>query len=319
MDPSLTAYVVGPVAGGFLAQAKGWRWIFWLLSMISGLFTIACAIFLRESYAVRILGLKAQRLRKETGNMALRSKLDSGLSPRDVLVRALIRPTKMLIFSPIVLITSIYVGIIYGYLYLLFTTFTVVFEETYGFSSGTVGLAYLGLGGGAMAGLLFLTWKSDSLLASLTAKGNAKAAAAGLPLTGMKPEYRLPPMVLGATLIPIGLFIYGWTAHYQVHWIVPILATSLIGAGNMACFMCISTYLVDTYTIYAASALAANTLIRSVIGATLPLAGQSMYDTLGLGWGNSLLAFIAITLLPVTVGMVKWGEVVRLKFPLKSL
>lgn len=64
---------------------------------------------------------------------------------------------------------------------------------------------------------------------------------------------------------------------------MPILGTRLVGFGNMAVFVCIVSYLVDSFTIYAASALAANTVVRSIIGALLPLAGQSMYAALGLG------------------------------------
>lgn len=65
------------------------------------------------------------------------------------------RPAKLIVYSPIVLSTAIYMGVMYGDLYLLFTTFTVVFEETYGFSSGLVGLAYLGLSVGSMVDLVF--------------------------------------------------------------------------------------------------------------------------------------------------------------------
>jgi len=83
--------------------------------------------------------------------------------------------------------------------------------------------------------------------------------------------------------------------------------------------MCISTYLVDAYTVYAASALAANTVVRSIMGAVLPLAGQKMYLRLGLGWGNSLLAFVAITLLPVPWVLLKWGEQMRKKFAIENL
>lgn len=68
------------------------------------------------------------------------------------------------------------------------------------------------------------------------------------------------------------------------------------------------SYLVDAFTIYAASALAANTVIRSIGGALLPLAGQAMYAALGLGWGNSLLGFIAVALLPIPLVMMKYGE-----------
>jgi MFS family permease len=76
-------YSVGPVAGGFLSQAKGWRWTFWVLCMLSGFFGLLSLVFMRETYAVVILQRRTVRLQKETGNKELRSKLDVGLSPRD--------------------------------------------------------------------------------------------------------------------------------------------------------------------------------------------------------------------------------------------
>jgi hypothetical protein len=87
-------------------------------------------------------------------------------------------------------------------------------------------------------------------------------------------------MIPGACLIPAGLSLYGWTASYHVYWIVPIMSTTIIGIGNVLVFMCVQTYLVDTFTIHAASALATNTIVRSVAGAVLPLAGQQLYRTL---------------------------------------
>lgn len=78
-------------------------------------------------------------------------------------------------------------------------------------------------------------------------------------------------------------------------------------------------YLVDAFTIYAASALAANTVVRSVAGAVLPLAGLPMYQTLGIGWGNSLLGFIALALLPLPFWIVAKGEWLRTKFELKDI
>jgi MFS family permease len=287
--------------------------------MCSGTFAFLSLIFMRETYGPTILQKKTNRLRKETGNQELRSKFDVGLSPRDFFVRGIIRPAKMLTKSPIVLSLSIYVGVVYGYLYLLFTTFTVVFEYTYHFSSGSVGLTFLGLGVGSLSGLAFFAWSSDHIIKKKTAEADAIAAANGQPSAGMKPEYRLPMLIPLSCLIPAGLFLYGWTAKYHVHWIVPIMSTALIGIGNMAVFMCISTYLIDSFTVYAASALAANTVIRSIMGAVLPLAGQKMYATLGLGWGNSLLAFVALALVPVPWILLKWGEPLRKRFEIKNL
>ncbi|MCJ1415061.1 hypothetical protein MMC32_001391 [Xylographa parallela] len=291
--------VVGPVAGGFLSQAKGWRWVFWVIAMFAGAIAILCFWVLRESYPTIILERKARKLRKETGNQSLRSILHSGLSPFNLFKRSITRPAKMLFFSPIVLLLSIDMAIVYGYLYLLFTTITEVFQSTYHFSQGSVGLTYLGLGIGMFLGLGIFGAASDYILKRQSAKGE------------MKPEYRLPPMIPGAFFIPIGLFIYGWTAEKHVFWFVPILGSSLVGLGLLATFLPIQTYLVDAFTIHAASALAANTVLRSLVGALLPLAGPTMYAKLGLGWGNSLLGFIAVAMLPIPWILLIYGERIR--------
>ncbi|CAK7202204.1 hypothetical protein SEUCBS139899_004926 [Sporothrix eucalyptigena] len=301
--------IIGPVAGGFLASAKGWRWVFWLIVIISGFLTVVLFFSMRETYAPLLLERKTRRLRKETGNQQLRSKLDAGLSPRDYFKRGIFRPLKMLAFSPIVLIFALYMAVVYGYLYLMFTSVTEVFESTYGFSTNTVGLVYLGLGVGSMIGMIFFSAMSDRYTRKMAAKEGQ----------GMKPEYRLQMLPLGAVLLPVGFFIYGWTAQYHKHWIAPIIGMVVIGFANLVIFMSLQLYLVDAFTVYAASSLAANTVVRSIAGAVLPLAGLQMYDKLGLGWGNSLLGFIALALLPAPFFIQKYGEYLRKRFQIKDL
>ena len=131
------------------------------------------------------------------------------------------------------------------------------------------------------------------------------ASAAGQIIKPNLPSYLL------AFFVPIGLFIYGWSSKYHIHWIVPVIGTSFIGVGIVATSMPIQTYLVDTFTVYAASAIAANIFLRSLLGALLPLAGRQLYVTLGLGWGNSLLAFIALACCPIPIIFFKHGERIR--------
>lgn len=195
----------------------------------------------------------------------------------------------------------------------MFATFTFVFEEQYAFPTKSVGLSYLGVGVGSLLGLFVIGAVSDRIL-----KAKSKPTPES-PSGVMEPEYRLPPLVVGAFFIPAGLFLYGWSAQYKTHWIVPIIGTALVGIGNIAVFMCVTSYLVDAFTIYAASALAANTVVRSIMGALLPLAGQSMYASLGLGWGNSLLGFIAVACIPVPWAMMKYGERLRKSFDVNRL
>ncbi|KAJ6033182.1 hypothetical protein N7444_010953 [Penicillium canescens] len=277
--------VIGPIAGAFLSQAKGWRWTFWVLAMASGAISFTSIFTIRESYAPTLLARKTKKLQKETGNMNLRSALDSGRTPRDLFLFSIVRPTKMLFLSPIVFLLSLR---------------RRVFEETYGFSQGIVGLSYLGIGIGSILGLVILGATSDRLLNYLSAKNGVR-----------KPEYRLPPMIPGSLFVPASLFMYGWSAYYHTHWIVPIIGTSLLGVGMLVSFMTVSTYLVDAFTIYAASAMAANTVFRSLAGAMLPLAGPKMYQALGLGWGNSLLGFIALALCVLPVIFWLYGERIR--------
>ncbi len=301
--------IVGPVAGGFLASAKGWRWVFWLLVIVSGVLSIVFFFSMRETYAPLLLERKTRRLRKATGNALLRSKLDVGLSPRDYFRRGIVRPLKMLAFSPIVLIFALYTAIVYGYLYLMFTSVTQVFESTYNFSTSLVGLVYLGLGVGSLVGMAVFSLLSDRHIRRMAAREGQ----------GMKPEYRLQLLPLGAVLLPIGFFIYGWTAEYHKHWIAPIIGMVVIGFANLVLFMALQMYLVDAFTVYAASSLAANTVVRSIAGAVLPLGGLQMYAKLGLGWGNSLLGFIALALVPAPFFIMKYGEYLRKRFEIKDL
>ncbi|RDL40094.1 MFS general substrate transporter [Venustampulla echinocandica] len=219
--------VVGPVAGGFIADAKGWRWIFWILTIASGVVTIAYYFFVPESYSPAILEKKASHLRK-TENPNLRSKLASPLPPGLTLYRAVIRPSQMLLFSPIVTLLSVFIAVVYGQLYLLYTTITFVFEAQYHFAHRVTGLAFLGLGVGMLLGAGVFGAVSDRTL-----KSKARVNEGG----ELKPEYRLPVMVYGAILIPIGLFIYGWTAEKKSMWIIPIIGTGFVGAGMMATFV----------------------------------------------------------------------------------
>ena len=162
---------------------------------------------MRETYGPTILAKKTKRLQKETGNMNLRSKLDLGLSPTTLFIRSIIRPAKILCLSPICALMSLYMAVVYAILYLLFTTFTFVFEQSYGFSESTVGLVYIGCGVGMLLGLAILGKTSDPIMKSLAVKHNDGK---------LKPEYRLPLLMYAGPCIPIGLFLYGWTAQYQV-------------------------------------------------------------------------------------------------------
>ncbi|KAJ1715371.1 putative MFS multidrug transporter [Aspergillus flavus] len=294
--------VIGPIAGGYLSQAQGWRWVFWLLAIVSGVAVVLVLFVLSESYEPVLLRQKAKRIRQENTSVEVNAGQALKLDSRKVFIQAITRPTKLLFLTPNVALFSLYTGVVFGYLYLLFTTVTEVYETTYNFSQGATGLVYIGIGVGALIGITGFGALSDKIQNLLIERNNGQA----------EPEFRLPPLIPGSFLIPIGLFWYGWSAQMHVHWIMPIIGLGWVGCGMIATLLPIQSYLVDAFGEYAASAIAANTVVRSIVGAFLPLAGPSMYATLGLGWGNSLLGFVALGLLPVPVVFYFYGKRIRM-------
>jgi MFS family permease len=260
---------------------------------------------MRETYAATILEWKVRRLQKGAGSKQFRSKLDTGTPAWEILSRAIIRPTKLMLLSPINIILSVGSAFVYGLYYLLLTNFPLVYEETYGFSPGISGLAYLGLGIGSVFGLFLFGATNDRYIRSRMAKGQ------------LKPEDRLTHAVVAMPILVVSLFWFGWSAQAHAHWIVPILASTVFGIGASTFFLPLLAYIVDAFAPYAASALAANTVLRSIGGALLPLAGTSMYHKLGFGWSNSLLAFLALVFCPMMFLLCKYGEMIRLRYPLK--
>lgn len=229
--------IIGPVVGGVVTNALGWRWVFWIIAIIAGVLSALMLLFSRETYAPVILEQKVRRLQKETGNSLLRSKLDPGLKPRDYFSRSILRPFKMLLFSPVCIICGFYVGLAYAYLYLMFTSLTPLFMRIYHFDTVHAGLTFLGLGVGSMIGVGYFSVSSDRYIKRKAAEDSAATEMRGEQPSGVKPEYRLPPLKIGAFLLPAGFFIYGWTAEYKVHWIAPIIGTAIIGVGNLIIFM----------------------------------------------------------------------------------
>ncbi|KAF3480260.1 putative transporter [Arthroderma uncinatum] len=258
--------VLGPAIGGFVSQYTGWRWTLRIILIFSGVIGVTTFVFMRETNTAVLLQRKAEHMRKETGNLELvpRGSIVRE-TPRQMLLNAIIRPLKMLIFLPIVLLVSLYTGLMFGIVFLLFTTFPSVFHGVYGWDEGVSGLAYLGLGIGMMLGLVLFSILSDKLLGQKQKPGSSNSDA--------KPEQRLILMKWFGPITPLGCFIYGWSAYYHTHWIVPILGTGIIGLGSLFIVIPGQIYLVDCFGAQAAaSALAANLLVRSPFGAFLVLA-----------------------------------------------
>lgn len=298
---------IGPIAGGFITENTTFRWAFYAISIADAVIQLFGLFFLKETYPPQLLHVKAEKLRKETGNAALRTEYEHPeRSLVNTMERALIRPFKLLGTQPIVQVLALYMAYLYGLMYLVLSTFPILWTEYYHESIGIGGLNYISLALGFFLGTQICAPLNDKIYRRLKAGNNGVG----------KPEFRTPLMVPGSILVPIGLFIYGWSAQYHTHWIVPNIGAALFSSGVVISFQCIQTYLVDSYTRFAASAIAAATVLRSSAGFGFPLFAPYMYKALDYGWGNSLLGFIGMGIgLPAPLLLWLFGEILRKRSP----
>lgn len=294
-----------PVIGGFVAETIGWRWVNWITFIPATLVLVAMFFLHRETNHQVLIKRKTERLRKELKRPELRSCYNDPngpiLSRRQILLNGLVRPIKLLFCAPVLFCVSLYIAFAYGCLYLLFNTIPMVFQGSYGWSIGITGIIYLSLLIGYASGLGAFSMLSDKTVVRMTKANNGV----------YEPEMRLPDCIYFAHLLPITFFWYGWSADKAVHWIVPVLGLIPFGIGIVGIWLPIQAYIVDAYPMYAASALASFSVMRSTVAAFLPLAGPQMYESLGVGWGNSLLGFVAIALIPIPTVVYKFGKRLR--------
>ncbi|KAF2673038.1 MFS general substrate transporter [Microthyrium microscopicum] len=277
---------IGPLISGFAIQAKGWRWGLWEIVWLSGPILIVFLFFYPETSADNILRRRAQRLRKRTGVANIKSKSEleqANLKPSAILVEALVKPLEIMIKDPAVAFTNVYTSLVYGIYYSFFEVFPLVYPPMYGFNIGEVGLCFLTIGIGCVIGVsCFLTYQIYYLIPDI--KKNGLRA----------PEHRLVPALLGVILLPVGYFLFGWTARPAVHWIVSLIGVIILVAANFFIFQCVFVYLPLSYPRYAASLFAANDLCRSMFAAACVLFSRPMFISLGIGGGVSLLAGLSV-------------------------
>lgn len=298
---------MAPIVSGFIVESYlGWRLTLYLSGIMCCTSFVLLIFFLEETYHPIILVNKAREIRERTGNWAVfaaheRVELDF----KSIVQKNLSRPVKMLFTEPIILLLTIYVAFIYGLLYLFLEAYAIVFNEGYGMSLGVPTLPYIGLIVGELTCVAsIILYFEPRYIKAVIANGNKPC-----------PEERLGPMFVGALVFPPGLLWFCWSGNYpdKVHWICPALSGTLTGYGILAIFLSSINYLVDSYLLFAASALAANALLRSSTGAAFPLFASYMFHGMGTNWAGLLLGLFAFVLAPVPFLFYKYGKRIRTK------
>jgi MFS family permease len=308
---AVSLYAVAVVGGPTLAPVAGaaiivnpklnWRWTEYITAMYVFATVVMAYFFLPEVYGPVLLKWKAQKMRKETGDGRWWHPHERiGLDIKSIVTKQLSRPLTMLFVEPMVMAICFYASFVFAILYLTLEVFPIVFEEDRGYSTLVASLPFLGLFVGVIAALVINIGNQPRYT-------RLSRAASGQPI----PEARCPPMIAGGVIFFIGLFWFGWTASPSHSWVLPVIATAFIGAGFNSIFQQCINFLVDTYGMYAASATAANTFLRSIFASGLPLAARPMIRSIGIGPAMSILGAVAVLAVPVPFLFMKYGLTLR--------
>lgn len=304
---SLCGPSLGPVLGAAINSRKGWRWCFWFLLIITGSSLLLFALFLPETYPPTLKFKRARHLRELTGNSDIRTneELRHLAVDRGFVKEYLLRSVEITVSEPVVLFINIYSALIYSILYLWYETFPMVFEDMYGFTPLLEGVSATSMLVGVILGsvvyTIFIYFKFT--------KRYTKSEM-------VYPEVFLPMAVMGGFLLPAGIFIFAWSATPKAHWCGPLIGACIAGFANFIIFETLINYLGMSFPDYYASVIASNGLWRSVAASVAPLYAQPLYTNLAtnnfpVGWGSSVLGFIATAMILIPLVFYWNGPKVR--------
>ncbi|KAG1814356.1 major facilitator superfamily domain-containing protein [Suillus subaureus] len=254
---AVAIYSLAPLLGPVLEPITG-AWLFWSTSILGVTIQILGVFSIRES------GCRTREIRTVFDNQ--------DRCWRTIMAKSLSRPFALFVHEPIVQLLGVYMAYQYGLLYLFLTTIPSIFRGVYQRPIAIAGLHYIALGIGMIVAARINAKTMDKIYIHFKSKNGGVA----------KPEFRLPAMVPGSVLLPIGCLIAGWTSEAHVHWIAPDIGIALVGAGINLSFQCIQACIIDCFALHAAS------------GFGFPLFAPAIYTTLGFGKGDTILAVVAI-------------------------
>lgn len=286
---------LGPILGGLISQHVHWYWLFWAMSLLDTGVVLVGFLTLRESYKPVLLR-RWQRQQAHGKSAFQRRFLWSEVKRNAIMLRSgLARPLTMLWQRPILQVLTFLYGLNFGIYAIVLCTFATLWIERYGQSEGVASLHYIAIavgstitsqGGGRLMDIIWRRLNARRLEAA-GEKDDDKVVV---------PEFRVPMLALGSLLAPIGLIWYGWAAQQHAHWLLADAGVTLFSVGGFAVSQSLLAYLLDEFGEHSASAGAAERILAYVMGFVFPIFAPQLYERLGYGWGNTLLALLFVVL-----------------------
>ncbi|KAI8932712.1 hypothetical protein NX059_010204 [Plenodomus lindquistii] len=307
----LAGLSMGPVFGSLVVQCTTWRWIFIAQTIFYSALIPALLLLLPEVRPDVILAHRARHLRAQQdpkGTSIYAAAENQHASLRAILSETLIRPTHMLCTEGVVLAFGLWSAFCIGIAFMFTQSIVQVYTSLYGWTFFGTGLVQSAIVIGELIGLIASLVQDRVYFASAT----RNTETPGRPIPEARLYLSIPASFVG---LAGGLFYFAWTSYSTFPWIVPSIALGFIGFGMFVSTAAVTTYVVDAYAKYAASAIAGIAFLENFMAAFLPLATQSMYRTLGFQWASSLLGFIALLLSCIPLVLLRYGKVIRGKSP----
>lgn len=295
----------GPLVAGWIEANPHleWRWIQWIHAMFSGAYFILVVIYMRETRVAIITARLARKMRKETGSDRYRARVEDSNKNKDL--KQLIwvsstRPLFLLLTEPTVQVLALWVGFTWGVLFCLVESISPELQTFYHFGVGETGSAFTSLALGSIIGFFATRYQETLYHKYVAVKGQ---------------EARLYLAMVAAFLLPIGVFMWAWTANASVPWIVPLIALTIFMTGAYIVYFVVFLYLADCYGMYASSAVAGQSLFRNILATVFPLFTTQMFDKMTYKYANTMFGCIASLMVPIPFVLFFYGSEIRRRSP----
>ncbi|KAK3669210.1 hypothetical protein LTR78_010907 [Recurvomyces mirabilis] len=312
---SVGGSVLGPIVGGFVEQYTYWQWNIWIQLIFGGVIQ-AIHFFTVPETRTSIMMNRIAKKRRKAGNPNIWGPdelvpFKDRFSAKEVLV-TWIRPFKMFLTEPIVLVLSLLSGFSDALIFMFIQSFSLVYKQ-WNFEVYQVGLAFCSIGVGYLIGwALFIP----------AIKRNMKERERNPDDERAQYESRLWFLLYTAPCLPIGLIGFAWTIQGPpIHWIGSMIFAAIVGIANYSIYMATIDYMICAYGPYSASATGGNGWSRDFLAGVLTVPATPFFTNIGKSSGRNLeyastILFCISFMLVIAVYVIYWkGPVLRKRSP----